>query len=434
MDRGRVIVVREYGHIAIGEVPGASQITAAEAETILRICRDAGKPIALRGHRRLVFANWCGVVQAGGLTIEVLPKIAEDDAYDRGTLLRMLAVAHDFPLQRLEQAKLDQQRHTLLQWVVRWFCDELFEQLHRGILRQYVEISELIPTIRGKWRPERDALRTFMVDARFDCQFDDLTVDNRLNRILKAALAVASRLPLSKELSRDVASLLAVFTDVGHLDRRAAALQKLEVNRLTAHFGPSLMIARWILGSDSPGLRSGNTRGFALVFEMNLLFQAFVGRLLRKVLPAGLRLRQEAPQLYLATDQEQTPAFLMKPDFTVLRASEVVCLADTKWKQLDGKGRRRGIQQSDVYQLHTYSQAYASLHVGLWYPFSSKLEGVDRPTYNFLRLGKSPTGACLRVDWIDLGVDLPPTAWVAELETQVAAALEMLGVVAQPVG
>ena len=102
------------------EAGDPTTVTQKEADSILRICAKVKRGAVSAGHRRLMFGNWCGVIQVGGLTIEILPKVADSDEYDRGVLLRMLAVANDFPVTELGSASLERQSHTLLHWIVRW--------------------------------------------------------------------------------------------------------------------------------------------------------------------------------------------------------------------------------------------------------------------------------------------------------------------------
>ena len=62
----------------------------------------------------------------------------------------------------------------------------------------------------------------------------------------------------------------------------------------------------------------------------------------------------------------------MKPDITLLNESgKPVVILDTKWKILDSNDNKRGVSQSDIYQLLAYAQQYKCNTVVLIYPYTS---------------------------------------------------------------
>ena len=60
------------------------------------------------------------------------------------------------------------------------------QQLKQGLYRTYIEHNEQSKTLRGKLNPYPTRKMQVMRQQRFDCTFDDLSVDNELNQILKA--------------------------------------------------------------------------------------------------------------------------------------------------------------------------------------------------------------------------------------------------------
>ena len=385
------------------------------------------------GYRHLQFANWCGVIQAGGVTVEVLPKIASSDSFDREFLLRMLGVAYEFPVNRLGDARLGARPYSVLHWLIRWYCDELFRQFHAGPLRSYVVQHAALPSIRGRWRPEIDATRSAGRKDQLNCEFDELTVNNRWNQALKAGLRAARRLSAGRQhLLRDVEMLLAWLVDVDDVRVTVADLRSLPSNRLVKRYGTSLQVAEWLIADESSNLQQGARQGFALLFEMNMLFQAFLGRLLIRALPEGYALRKEGPRYFLTRGTGGAGRFQMKPDFCILRGEEVVAIIDAKWKRLDPEAdpSKLGVSQADVYQLHAYSNSYDCASVALWYPHHSGLGSeVSRPRYSFMRQGKTPLGTSLQIDWISIDGASGSEPWLREIVRDVASALARLEVV-----
>lgn len=430
------IVVREYQRVPVvaQRVLGdCSVLSEMEADGVLAACARMKTAPVIAGHRHLQFSNWCGVIQAGGVTVEVLPKIADGDDFDRNVLLRMLAVAYEFPVSRVGEAILGKQTHSLLHWLIRWFCEELFRQLHAGPLRAYVVQHAMLPAIRGRWRPDLDSTRSAGRQDQLNCEFDELTIDNSWNRALKAALRVTRRLAGGREqLLRDIEMLLAWLSDVEDVPVSVAELRRLPKNRLVARYETALRMAEWFLANESSNLQAGASQGFALLFEMNMLFQSFLGRLLPAALPEGFALRQEGPRYYLAHSAEGLGRFQMKPDFCVLQGEDVAAIIDAKWKRLDPDGEygKWDVSQADVYQLHTYAVAYGCPRVALWYPYHAGLVSHEcGPEYSFMLQGKTHSGSALQIDWIRLAAYETGTAWRVAIVQELAAGLARLGVV-----
>lgn len=423
------LVVREHERLPVvnSREPGLRALLQREVDALMQLgMRKDVRPFEV-GFRSVKFAQYCGVIQAGGVSVEILPKIAGADEFDRGVLLRMLALAGDFPVSRLNGQKLLVQSHSLLPALIRWFCDELFEQCHCALLRVYVREKADLPYIRGRWRPDLDMRRFPGRRDRLNCEFDELTTDNEYNRILKAALRKVRGLCSGQEaVRRDVETLLAWFTDVDDVVATARDVQRLPQNRLVARYSKALMMAEWFLDDKAPDLRTGKGEALSLLFDMNVLFQAVLGRLLRRVLPLDYRLREEGPRYFLARDVDGHQRFQMKPDLCILLNDVVVAIIDAKWKRLnpsavDGKW---GVSQSDMYQLFAYANAYRCQRVALWYPSHEDLPQMSaRPTFDYLRSGGQLTNERLLVDWVKLDSTGSGICWLSTVRESVLAAL-----------
>jgi 5-methylcytosine-specific restriction enzyme subunit McrC len=430
------LVVREHERIpVVAERQRADEraLTVAESELLLRTCERERIPAVVGAYRAVKFRSYCGVIQAVALVVEVLPKIAQDDGFDRALLLRMIALASDFPLAAVDSDRLALQGHSLLLALVRWYCDELQTQMHQGMLKQYVTEADALGSIRGRWRPDVDALRHAGRRDRMHCEFDELTANNRYNQALKAALRrVMPLVRQSEGVSRQVAQLLGWMVDVDDVVVRAFQIDQLPMNRLTQRYSRALMMARWFLSEESPALSRGREAGLALLFDMNALFQRTLGALLRRVLPEGLHLREEGPRRHLATDELGQRQFQMRPDLCILRGDQVLAIADAKWKLLDPSANgssQPGVAQSDAYQLHAYATTYGCSRVALWYPRPAAPDepNAGRPRlYGFSGAAASETGRQLMVQQVALPVPVAGERWIDAMTAEVRAQLGLL--------
>lgn len=433
------LVVREHERVPVvaARQEGEHALLEHEVRALLRACRNANSVPFVVGHRSVKFNQQCGLVQAPGVCVEILPKVADDDRFDRGLLLRMLACAAEFEVDRHDGSELRFQNHTILQVLLQWFCTELSAQCHTGLLREYVTHLDTLGVIRGRWRPDLDLMRGHPDPTRLSCEFDELTADNRYNRALKAALRSARALATgSGALLRQVDMLLDWFAEVQDQRVSAADVARLPRNRLVTRYGPALDMAAWFLARRAPDLHYGDASGFAMLFDMNKLFQACLGRLLRRGLPPGYRLREEGPRYYLSLDHSEERRFQMKPDFCILEEGKVVAIIDAKWKRLAPLSANGtwGVQQADMYQLHAYATAYECPTVALWYPAHRGTEGQDgRPAFRFLTAGRDPAPATVALDWIPLLQDLRGTNWTDAMANELTGCLSRLGIASIPI-
>jgi 5-methylcytosine-specific restriction endonuclease McrBC regulatory subunit McrC len=108
-----------------------------------------------------------------------------------------------------------------------------------------------------------------------------------------------------------------------------------------------------------------------LLFNMERLFEAFVGEKLRREWQRNRgshRLLLQGPPEYLG-DSPSGTVFRLRPDAALVSLSgKVARLYDAKWKALDRRILRVGVPREDVYQLATYAAAYGSPVVSLIYP------------------------------------------------------------------
>jgi len=165
-------------------------IPTGEAERLVRAARAPaarlpGKPRAFDfGRDALIAQNLVGVVAAGDVSCEILPKVDRDAPGDapllRQQLIRMLAVAHDLPIADDAATALDTQHHTLLEILIARFVALLEEAVRRGMHgRAYVPHEDDLPALRGRL----DATRQFTALAASPHHPLDQVVGDRLAHV-----------------------------------------------------------------------------------------------------------------------------------------------------------------------------------------------------------------------------------------------------------
>ena len=127
----------------------------------------------------------------------------------------------------------------------------------------------------------------------------------------------------------------------------------------------------------------GNDIAFALLFDMNLLFESYVYDYLKRK-GSFENIKNQDKKHYLAYEKEKG-RFALKPDIVI---DEGKIIVDTKWKILSENKSNQGISQSDMYQLYAYGTKYENCEkLYLIYP---KDELIDGNLYHYYQDKKLP--------------------------------------------
>lgn len=372
-----LISVREHGRVHIGEFdPSRPSITVAQAELATGLKAIYGFDVFRYLNGSTIAAQqYVGAFQLGPNTIEVLPKVEAGDLSVRRNLVAMLAVALELEIAEGEIARLANQNHGILEILIRLFCDKLFFQVHRGLVRRYEGREENLTVLRGRLVVAEQVRRNAANPERLFCKFDEFQEDNPLNIVLKAAIRLLLGVARTLENQRRLSELLLAFDSVADCHRSALPWQRVEFDRLSHRYRACFLLAELFLRKAPPDITGGRGQAFSLFFDMNLLFEEYIGRVAMRVLqPLGIVTRLQSPQRYLAFEEgQQRSAFLMKPDVTASRDGRVRWILDTKWKELSAGEAREGVAQSDLYQMYAYASCYNCSDVVLLYPHHRSL-------------------------------------------------------------
>jgi len=150
----------------------------------------------------------------------------------------------------------------------------------------------------------------------------------------------------------------------------------------------------------------GNDVAFALLFDMNLLFESYVGHYLKKN-SVDVKLQDKTHHLACLNGAGK---FQLKPDIVIDNGRVI---ADTKWKLLNEDKTHQGVSQGDMYQLFAYGKKYTKApceKLFLIYPKQEKDESLlQQHTYYFENAIKNSkecvSGLDLQILFFDLAID-----------------------------
>ena len=314
--------------------------------------------------------NYVGVLQTkSGLTIEILPKIADKNDAERSkaVFIKMLRTLKNFPFKSSNLASLKTQNLPLLEIFISMFLCELEALVKKGIKSGYVALEENLNFLKGKLNINEQIKRNSIHKERFYVGYSEFLSDIKINRIIKTTLKFLYKKSNSSKNQQKIRELLFIFDEVWECEDYKNFFEKLIINRQVKHYEQTLLWCKIFLLGNSFTPHKGNDLAFALLFDMNALFESYVGNFIKKKFSGTILQHSEK---YLV---ENPKSFKLRPDIFL----KDKFIADTKWKIVKS---RDDISQADLYQLYAYGKKYECGRLYLIYP---KIDGVEQEPMKF---------------------------------------------------
>ena len=314
--------------------------------------------------------KYVGVLQTkSGLTIEILPKIADKNDAERSkaVFIKMLRTLKNFPFKSSNLASLKIQNLPLLEIFISMFLCELEALVKKGIKSDYVALEENLNFLKGKLNINEQIKRNSIHKERFYVGYSEFLSDIKINRIIKTTLKFLYKKSNSSKNQQKIRELLFIFDEVLECEDYKNFFEKLIINRQVKHYEQTLLWCKIFLLGNSFTPHKGNDLAFALLFDMNALFESYVGNFIKKKY-ADVSLQYSEKHLV-----ENPKSFKLRPDIFL----KGKFIADTKWKIVSS---RDDISQADLYQLYAYGKKHECDKLHLIYP---KIDDIRQKTMKF---------------------------------------------------
>ena len=359
------IVISEYSYIFAGDADIDSDhvqvdsTTFQELESFVLQNNETVQYLKLgqnKLHKFLQAQNYVGVLQTkSGVTIEILPKIAKNMDHDtsKKILIKMLKTLEKSPFKDFNMANLKSTSLPLLEIFITMFLSELEKLIQKGIKSDYISKEENLGFLKGKLKVKEQMKKNFIHKEKFHVEYQEYIQDRVENRLIKTTLDYLYKKSKLNNNKKRIREFLFVFDDINISHNVKEDLKKVRLDRQMNDYQLVLQWVKIFLLENSFSPYKGKEMAFALLFDMNVLFESYVGHLLKK---EGLDVSLQDREHHLAYLTNEGK-FQLKPDF-VIRHEEEAIIADTKWKILSEEKSHQGVSQADMYQLYAYGNKY----------------------------------------------------------------------------
>lgn len=361
MSKHKLIQVFEYEKIFVRERKNGV-LTQGQFEALVHYNQEHDHRFFRVIHQGIKFKQYVGVVQVGNLTIEILPK-ADRKPVDQTTkqqwhnvLFDMLKTCRFIRTEGSSEADLLIRNRSLLDIYLQQFLVQLERLVHQGLSKQYYYVSGNRKAMVGQLKFQEHLTKNLIHKERFFVRHQTYAFDHLLHQILWQTLQLIPKLTVSNGLLEKVSRLQSLFPEVTQRKIHAALFQKIQYNRKTAAYRPAIELARLILLNYSPDVRSGRQHIMAILFDMNVLFEEYIYRMLKRAETADVKVsRQQAKRFWEYK--------LVRPDIVIQKEGQKIIL-DTKWKVLNVAKP----SDADLKQMYVYHHYFDAQQTILLYP------------------------------------------------------------------
>ncbi len=312
--------------------------------------------------------NYVGLIQTkDGTTIEILPKVknVQSEEESKKILIKMLRTLKKSPFKNFNKAELKSSKTPLLEIFITMFLEELSALIRKGIKSDYVPKEENLRFLKGKLKMGEQIKRNTIHKERFYVEYEEFSSDRAENRLIKTTLEFLYKKSKLNSNQQKIREFLFVFDEVKRSDDIKSDFLRVQKNRQMKSYEQALIYSKTFLLENSYSPYKGSETAFALLFDMNLLFESYVGAYLKK---KGFDVKLQDRGEYLVQAPKK---FALRPDIVINKGRETEIIADTKYKNITSS---RDISQSDMYQLYAYGTKYVKTkQLYLIYPKSEEL-------------------------------------------------------------
>ena len=235
-------------------------------------------------------------------------------------------------------------------------------QIKRGLGKEYVPVDEYLLKPRGKIDICRSIKKQSMITNRLSCEFDELSLNITVNRILKStALLLLRTSDVSNENKRALKKILLYLGPVDEINLSYVNWNSINYNRNNVTYKMLINICYLVVEGLLLSDKTGVLRVRSIYDDQKLykLFERFVLEYYKKHYP---KLSAMASHIKWNVDDEFIQFLPIMRSDIILSYNEKTLIIDTKYYQKTMQSIEKydslSVHSSNVYQIFTYVKNY----------------------------------------------------------------------------
>ena len=365
-----------FDTLQITKNPTENTITVEEADELNRyIIKESLKQSNISwGRNSITFINYVGFIKLSTVSIEILPKInisSKEHHKSRKALINILNKSGIIKFNYSNVGMLNMYNMSLNEILTLIFAKTLQRELVKGPYLEYVNIEENSKALKGSI-----VVKENISSCRSDvyCRYEEFSMNNKLNQILNTCINKSIKDVKNSDTIKILNHLKVVYSDVSTIDITNKEAMDFKFTRLNSRFESSLLLAKMILNGYSSIGNKGDYKSFAILFEMNEVYERYITNLLSTYLDDYIVHPQHNKYKLLRNEKTSKNIFSLKPDIVIEDNKKYKIIIDTKWKKIDANTVRHGVKREDFYQMYAYLTKYEDANAAiLLYPSNENI-------------------------------------------------------------
>ncbi len=324
-------------------------------------------------HNGVKFKHYVGVLNVGGLQIEVLPKVdrsAEEHDTWRNNLLMMLRKVYRLQAKTPSNANQALRDSPVLDVFLQRFLNEVEALLHVGLIKTYRKETDNLNALKGKIMWGKHVTKNVVHKERFFVNYTTYDRNHIMNRVIYKTLQVIPKVTRNSYIANRSKTLAFEFPELLDIKVTDVTFATMHFDRKSDGYRDAMQIAKLILLHYMPDKHDRRNNVLALMFDMNRLWEEYVYVVLRKELNNYNVTAQSSKRFW---EGEGTPIKHIRPDIVISdNGGHTQLVIDTKWKCPN----ENAPSDADLKQMYVYHKYWKVAHTILLYPSASEKDPV----------------------------------------------------------
>lgn len=227
-------------------------------------------------------------------------------------------------------------------------------QLKRGLNKEYIPQTEALSTLRGKIDISESIKTTIILKRQLSCTYDDFTVDNMMNQIIKSTVQILLKMDISKSRKKQLRKLMIFFSDVSYIDLYTVNWN-VRYDRNNQSYQMLISICYLVIKGLLQTQSNGTTKLMEFLDEqrMSHLYEKFILEYFKKHYPS---LKVSASQIPWELDDDVNDMLPIMQSDIHLQKGNTVLIIDAKYYQNTSQVQfdKYTIHSNNLYQIFTY--------------------------------------------------------------------------------
>lgn len=384
------IQVFEYDTLCTYPNNNGDSITHTQLDQLYRFNDQNGNKYFTGIRQGVRFNSFVGVIKVGTLTIEILPKVDKnkstnrnDVLYWKSVLIQMLRVCKKINIESVSETILAKKENTLLEIYINIFLEEVENLLRLGLIKKYRYETGNLYSWKGRMDFGKNIQNNLTHQERFFTHHQIYDYEHLLNQILYKALFVLNSVVNNSSVKDRVMRNLMQFPEINQINILSEHFHKIVETRKTVPYKKALQTAKLIILNYSPDIVTGQENMIALLFDMNLLWEEYIYRML-------MLIDSEENRIIYQDGKNFWERRRIKPDFVIKHTdkegNKSTFLIDTKWRVPENNQPT----DDELKQMYVYNMYWGSNRSLLLYPEISP----QQETFGKFHIGRSDENLC----------------------------------------